>query len=269
MSDPKHARPKAKSGREYLIPDFDGNEVVVPSVTTILGALAKQALINWASKETATYAVENRDKWLPIAEQDPSGAIDLLKGSPWRKRDRAADMGSLVHKIAECAILGLPIPEIPDELVGKTKALIKFLEDWGPKFEMTEATVCNLTYGWAGTLDAIVRLQTNMDSPLVLDYKSGSGVYPETALQLAAYRHAEYVLTPAWTLEPMPKTDGGVVVHLRDDGYDLLPISCGEDIYGLFTMVRELHHFQEVTSKKVIGRAVQPSVAPFEPELVR
>ena len=50
--------------------------------------------------------------------------------------------------------------------------------------------VYSRTFGFAGTLDAICTIAGRRG---LLDIKTGrSGVYPEVALQLAAYAHADF-----------------------------------------------------------------------------
>ena len=50
-SKPRVTRTDGRSGRFYDIPNADGTTARYPSVTTILGAIAKPALIGWAAKE--------------------------------------------------------------------------------------------------------------------------------------------------------------------------------------------------------------------------
>src|SRR5919206_204427 len=92
------------------------------SVTTILkGALPAPALMNWGMKSVAEFAVANYRQLSAMCSAsyrftrgddgtvsgvigDPDGvqaAIDWLKGSPYRERDRKADLGSRVHEYAE------------------------------------------------------------------------------------------------------------------------------------------------------------------------
>ena len=70
-------------------------------VTSALNAIPKQAIPYWAARTVAETAVENVDVLKDLVEKDPEGAIRWLKGSPWSKRDKAADIGTAVHLIAE------------------------------------------------------------------------------------------------------------------------------------------------------------------------
>ena len=54
----------------------------------------------------------------------------------------------------------------------------------------------------------------------MVDIKSGKAIYPVHGLQLCAYGKATHLLhldgTGQIAEQPMPKVDGGFVLHLRD-----------------------------------------------------
>jgi hypothetical protein len=67
-------------------------------------------------------------------------------------------------------------------------------------------------YGWAGTFDAIFEFPNGlrglpMECPrLMVDLKTNrSGIFGETALQLAGYRYADTYLDEDGNEQPMPK----------------------------------------------------------------
>src|SRR3990172_181392 len=91
-----------------------------------------------------------------------------------------------------------------------------------------EASVFNRTERYAGTLDAIATIGGRT---LVIDVKSGKGVYPETALQLAAYRWAEFVGVPDGSEQPMPPTVGAAVLHLTDQGDSFQHVASGRGAF--------------------------------------
>ena len=162
---------------------------------------------------------------------------------------------------------------------------VQFLEDFRPEFLMSEATVFNRTESYAGTLDFIARIRSSGDQlenagatrTLIGDIKTGKGVYPEVALQLAAYRHAEmaaiwrprrmekfrrryYLLSEAERemAVPVPEVDTGLVIHITPDHCDAYPVDCGPDIYRAFLFVLEAARWQFDLSKKVIGVPLVP-----------
>jgi len=140
------------------------------------------------------------------------------------------------------------------------QAFEQFLSDFSPEFLMSEASVFNRSEHYAGTLDAIVKLRATgstletagQERTMLLDFKTGKGVYPESALQLAAYRFAEFVGAPDGSEQPVPSVDGGAVVHLTDEGYELVEVVCDEPVFRSFLYVREVFRWTDVTSKEVI-----------------
>ena len=150
-------------------------------------------------------------------------------------------------------MLGKPTPDPDPSIAGHAASFRAFLDEWMPEFEMTEATVYSRSESYAGTLDAIAVIPGL--GRVLLDYKtSGSGVYPEAALQLAMYRHAEFVGLPDGSEAPMPQVDGCVVVWVRADGYDVIPVIADEQVFRSALYVREVMRWAEETSKGVIGQ---------------
>ncbi|KKL03831.1 hypothetical protein LCGC14_2622160, partial [marine sediment metagenome] len=135
---------------------------------------------------------------------------------------------------------------------------------------------------WAGTLDAIATFDRDLfddaalrvfqddDMPtpmrlegqtlrLLVDYKTGKGVYPEVALQLAGYRYADTFLGgPDASETTMPQVDGCAVLHLREDGYDLIPIRVDDDTFTTLQYTREMHRWQIEGSKEAVGAPNTP-----------
>jgi hypothetical protein len=176
--------------------------------------------------------------------------VRYLKGLPYAHRDRAADLGTFVHAAIEAYILGKPFPTWPPTVKSRMVRFIQFLSDYKPEFEATEASVYNRTERYAGTLDAIATLGNRK---LLLDVKTGKGVYPEVALQLAAYRYAEFIGLPNGDEEMMPEVDGCAVIHLPETpGYDLIEMRADEDVFLAFRYCREVFRWQEETSKTVL-----------------
>lgn len=287
MSGPKNAR-KVGAGRvyEWRQPGapIDQPAAVFWSVTTLIkGGLPSPALTYWAAKATAEFAVANHrqvsamleavklakdDKgFLRVTDPDAvQSAIDWLKGSPWRERDRKGNVGTAVHAVAEAYVLGKAAPTVIEEALPYVAQFEQFLADWNPKYELAEASVYNRALKYAGTLDAIMTVDGLNVTPtrLLVDYKTtGSGVYPEAALQLAAYRNAEFIGMPDGSEQPMPQVDGAAVLWLRPDGYDFIPVVADERVFRAFRYTMEVFRWAEELSKAVIG---QPLPAPKKEE---
>lgn len=242
-------RRHTRAGRRYVWPP--GSENTFISVTTVLDALPKPALPRWAAKSVAEFAVEKITLLEDMAHNDPQGAVNWLKSQPWAARDKAADAGSAIHAIAEHDALGEPdqaeliMRSLGKEAMGKALAARDFFATLKPEILHTEAVVYHTQYGYAGTLDFILRFPTGIpgwpNAPegepleILTDLKTGSGVYSEVALQLAAYRYADHMVDLA-TLElvPMVPVDGGAVLHTGVGEWALHPIECGPEVFDKF-----------------------------------
>lgn len=283
---PKGARTVSR-GRIYTI-----NGLNLWSVTTIIGnGLPKPAIAGWQARSIAEYAVANwrqiggmlgavrlrpggADGTFIVSDPDAvAGAVDWLKGAPWRESSRKMDVGSAVHAEAEAWVLKTPRPE-PGPVVAPYLASFRhFLEDFTPEYEMSEATVYSPTESYAGTLDAVMTIGGRR---LLVDYKTGKDIYADVALQLAAYAHAEFVLLADGTSVPMPTIDGAAALHLRefdpavpdDRGYSLIPVDVGPAVWDAFRYVREVMRWMEETSKGVLSQPMgnPAAIAALYPE---
>jgi len=247
VTAPKLAQ--SKSGRHYTWPpNADDPDLVVPSVTTILNELNKPALMPWAAKMVAEYAVTNRDKWTALDDGD---AIDLLKGSYRRHTFGRADIGTAAHNAIEAHIkegLGQPT-DVEPELVPYVAAALRFLDDFNVEPIHVEATVFNAKYQYAGTADLFATIQWNDDKHVaVIDWKTkekGKRLYEEVALQLGALASGEWVGTHDGEEHEMPTCTAGLAVALYDDAtYKVWPVDLakyGPRIFKTFTALRTLH----------------------------
>jgi hypothetical protein len=228
------------------------------SVTTIIGGgVPKPALINWAKKFTAEYAVEHFEAFKTLIADDPDGAVEWLKGAAYRDRDRKADLGTLVHAATEAHVLGKPMPQWPPVAKPRMDAFVRFLSDYEPEYVATEASVYNRTERYAGTLDAIADVR---GARYLIDTKTGKGVYPESALQMAAYRYAEFIGLPDGDERDMYPVDACAVLHLSDEGeYELVQVRADTEVFKAFLYVREVFRWTQQTSKTVIGGEVPAS----------
>lgn len=249
MTTPRNAR-TTNRGRQY-----QWQRETFDSVTTILsGGIPKPALTNWAAKSVAEFVADNLEQVNAIAGKDTAAAIDLMKGSPWRTRDKAANLGSRLHNAAEAHVLGTPIPDASPDEAPYMEHFVAFLDEWQPTYHLTEATVYSRKYGYAGTLDAIFSVDGYHGGALVLcDYKTGKGVYGEVALQLAAYRYAEFIGLPDGTEVPVPPVAACAVLHLTPSGYELVPVEAGEAEFRYFLYAQQIRIFCNDVAGDVIG----------------
>lgn len=239
----------------------------VPGITTIIGVLDKPALVGWAKRETAKAAVRNLSALSGMAAQYPipddddklgyHPAVNFLKATPGYQRDAAADIGTRVHAVAEALAKGEK-PRVDDDTLAFAEAYVRdFLEPLKPRFHplYTEAMVYHsggdgivLPYG--GTMDAFCEIDGTV---WLIDYKTNrSGAYPETALQLAGGRYAEFIGRPGDEKRyPIPKVERCGVLWVRPEGAELIEYSVTPQEFQAFTACRLMWHWVNVRSKEV------------------
>jgi hypothetical protein len=257
------------------------------SVTEILDmTIPKRFLIGWAARVTAEAAVRQRAAWLAMAEQDEQGAINYLKEARWRTVGRAADRGNALHAHAKAYALGIEPPAPPEGAEAHIAQFVRFLNDWQPEYLAAEQPVYNATHKYAGTLDAIMKL----DGLRVLgDYKTtDKGVeddgarppYDEVGLQLCAYRRAEVLgLAPSQQLQDQKKrryynwdtgtpsvamepVDGAVCLVVSPSDYALHPIRTDEKVWQTFLHCVELARWDLEVARTVVGAPMPPPARP-------
>jgi hypothetical protein len=225
----------------------------LPSVTGILGIVDKSGpLVGWAKRETAACAVRNLDMLVKMRETGgDSAAVNWLKAIPDYQRDTAASMGTRVHALAESVARGQEV-ELTDEERPFIAAYQQFLKEWEPTYLAAEEMVASMTYRYAGTLDAIVAMAGDV---WCLDTKTGAGVYPDTALQLAAYSGAEFIGRPGDTKRySIPKVTAYGVLHLRPEGYEVVPYNVTPRTFSAFLEALRLYRWREDEAPTIMGQ---------------
>lgn len=185
----------------------DNNFYLLLSTTNVLEVLAKPQLIYWAAKLSARAVLQGEAE----TEEQAASAITIAKSE-------GAKRGSLVHSLTEAADNGASpdINSLPPDIRPYALAHQKFVNDFKPKLICNEQIVANFTFGYAGTLDRIYEID---GKNVLVDYKTSANYYPSMGLQLAAYKNAEFLVSPDGKIfTPMPKIDQTMVVLLGDDG---------------------------------------------------
>lgn len=234
----------------------------VPGVTTILGALPKTALINWAANATADYAVNN---WPDLDVLPPAERLKRLQGGRHETTDRAKARGTEVHELGERLVKGEQV-QVPDHIAGHVEGYARFLDAFGVEPVLTEFTVGHDRYRYAGTGDLIARftMPNGEVKTLLADLKTNAkGIYGETALQLAAYRYAEYILGADGEPTPVPEVDGCAAIHVRGDGSDLIPVTADEQQFRQFLYVQQTFEWDKHARDLVGAPVVPPTTSTF------
>lgn len=226
-------RIETKTGHYYKL---DGRRVT--GVTTLInGGLPKPKLIDWAAREVAEYVADNSDDVDDLRARGRDQLVDFLKERHNAARDRAARRGTSIHTLAERLVAGHEV-DVPEELVGHVESCARFLDDWRIEPVIVERPVASREWWYSGTPDLIGDLPDG--TRRILDYKSGrSGIWGETALQVAAYARAEFYLDANGDEQPIPAINSGLAVWLRADGYDTYPVN---DLDGAFRTFQHVAH---------------------------
>lgn len=260
------------NGRNHWYVDLDAGGERVPGVTTLAGnGLPKPALLNWAGEATAEYAMDN---WDDLTTLSPSERLKRMKGGRYEKRDAAANKGTAIHKLAERLIAGERVT-VPEELTGYVQACVAFLDDFSVRQVYVEAVVYSETHRHVGTTDLIAdvllpdmpeyeHIGRDEDgySRGLLDWKTGrSGIFGDAALQLVAYRHSEFLVDPeSGETVDMPAVDFCAGIHLRANGYTLVPLVTDDEVYRDFLYVKEVARIVG-SLRDLVGDAIVPPTA--------
>jgi hypothetical protein len=258
---PSLVRRNHGTGHTY---ELDG--APAPGITHLIGkGFPKGALPPWTARTCAQAVL---DEWPELERMPPSERYERVRTAPYRDRDAAARRGSEVHRLAQRMALhpdeDVPVPE---ELVGHVDSYLRFAREWEVREVLVEAVIAKREPRYCGTLDLVADLADGRR--WLLDWKTTrSGVFSENALQLAAYRYADFYVDAEFHEQPMPPVDACGVVWLRADGYDLHPVTAGLAQWRLFLMVariarladRELAERFFGSPDDVIGAPVTPPV---------
>lgn len=265
---------RKNTGRGHYYIDVDTGERV-PGVTTILGdGLPKKALINWAANATAEYAI---DRWDELTALTPSERLKKLQGGRYAAKDEAANRGTAVHKMGERLMAGERVT-VPDALTGYVDSYVRFLDEFKLRVRHIEALVYSVTHRYVGTLDIfgdillpdmpeyddLPRDDDGFVCNCLIDAKTNrSGIFGETALQLAGYRFAEFMqpdpADPGTAFE-MPEVTWTGAVWIRPDGYSLIPVTAGEEQHRQFLYAQQVGIF-DAGARDLVGERIEPPTA--------
>ncbi|WP_282203905.1 hypothetical protein [Kitasatospora fiedleri] len=243
-----------RGGSRFYVDPADG-EIKVPGVTSVLGMLPKGFLTYWAAKLVAETAVNDLPAVLGIAMRDQDAAIDYLKRAPSRFTARAADTGSDAHDLFERLARGERVGRVHPDMQQYARHFDAFLQAQQPEFLHLEETVWSDVHSYAGSFDAIAKID---GETVILDWKTTrSGVHEDVALQLKAYAKADRIILAATGESiPVPTLDAAAVLHVRPEGAKLVPVDCSDDLFRFFTALLDVFQWDSTRKKSVIGRPV-------------
>ena len=256
MTKPKVSTIKRGGSRFYVHPQTHEK---VPGVTSVINMLPKPWLRYWAAKLVAEEAVRDVQALSTLVEYNSEGAVDYLKRAPDRVIRKAARTGSAAHEVFEQMALGHEpdYTALDAELEPFARHFNEFLQAAQPEFMHLEETVWSESEEYAGSFDAIATIG---GETVFLDWKTTrSGIHPEVGIQLAAYRNAEYILTQDGSREVLPAAVGGAVVHVRPEGWQLVPVACGHAQFDTFLALLDIFDYDREDKRQVVGLPIAGS----------
>lgn len=250
MTTPKVNTIKRGGARFYVSPETGEK---YPGVTSVLGMLPKDFLRYWASKMVAEEAVKDLGALVTIAlrEDGAAAAVDYLKKAPDRNTRKAADTGTAAHDLFERMAKGETVGRVHPDLEPFVRHFDEFLTVAKPNMLFMEETVWSDKHQYAGSFDGFGEID---GARLWLDWKTTrSGIHEEVALQLAAYGNADHIIRQDGSRVPLPKADGAAVLHVRPEGWKLVPVRYDERMFEVFLHLREVFRYEKELKSTIIG----------------
>ena len=188
-----------------------------PSVATILDrAFPRPHLVGWASSMAAKAALAGGFEGMSEEE-----IHRRVQRAPYRWMRYRGAFGPLVHSQLESALAPAaegvrPLWRKDGDAARYIEAARAFCSDYLIGVYAVETIVYSDRIGYAGTADLWAQARKG-GGVTVADWKIGKGIYPDHALQLAAYAGADRIIHSGriWSA---PEAEAGAVVRLAEDG---------------------------------------------------
>jgi len=226
-----------KTHRYYL------NGKAMTGCTTVLGMIAKPALISWSARMASEYVLENLKDLNDLEE-----VCEAAKNAHRMKRDKAAESGTDIHAVIEERIkdaIKNTNGIINGHDVNEEKQVSNFVE-WTMnnkvKFLESEKRVYHgdKDKWYAGTLDFLCEIDNDR---YIGDIKTSSSIYSrEPFAQCAGYRHALEYCEP----ELAKGIQGSIIINIKkngtfDEDKDVYLSTYYEDDLKLFLSALEIY----------------------------
>lgn len=243
------------------------------SVTTVLQAIGKPALVAWSAKVEREMVIEHAARLYEKNKGLSAPAFILALNSALgsekahsKELEKAGAIGSNIHELVEWSLRAELLqavgksPILGEQAQWAYQAFQKWRGQVNLKPILIEHTVACDCHKIAGTMDLLCAIDGQVT---VCDWKSGKRVYWEAKLQNAAYRHCVRVMN----IED-PKR--GLILRLPkvigDPDFD--PVDAGEEDYYFerFLHVKDLWEtMQKETESEEIAPGPEKAVIPQWP----
>lgn len=231
---PRNAYTDPASGLRFY--RWQGRDL--PSVTSIRRmAGIPHGLHQWAIGKVIDRVLDDFGKIRTLVESGDPGNVKVvrthLRAGATAERDLAAALGTAVH---DAAATGRSLSEVTPEVAPRLRQYLDWLEVSGAEILASEFQCWNLTVGYAGTADLLVRLRDG--SVWLVDIKTGKGVYADHASQCVAYARAEFVGADdeidAELTALLREVTGTAVLHLSDKGWEFVKLVDDDAVWNAF-----------------------------------
>lgn len=257
-ASPADATTDARTGLRWY--DWQGRPLLsVTSARRTVGI--PHGLHQWTLSQVIARALDQHDELHSILERPRrprervrdknvrEEAARWLRAGATEERDRKGALGTAVHDLARMLTRPEDVPEVvkassggrefdvPGPLIApRLAAFHLWRQEAGITILAAEAQCFNLTVGYAGSMDLLVRARDG--SVWVVDIKTGDATYNDYALQLSAYRHAEFIGRSGVVDEALTallhQASGMAVLHLDDEGAEPQLIRDDEETWNAY-----------------------------------
>lgn len=209
--------------------------------TSVLGVIAKPALIPWAVKTTADFLLDALKRGVEVTKD----LIEEAKKQHRLSKEKAGDWGTNLHAMVETyAKTGMTNPPVDEKMEQAFNHFLKWVTDNNVEFLESEKNVYSREMWVGGICDLVVKIG---DQVWLADVKTGSGIYPEHFWQMASYEMC---------LKEMGLYDnvvGYIVLNLKKDGtFEEKRSVSNEDNQAAFKAALTIYRVQEKIKNNVI-----------------
>lgn len=188
-----------KDYRYYVATCKDGAEYRLRSVTSVLGVLNKEALIQWAVDQSMDYIRErvdyDADGVVRFTQPDLEALLREARMAHYRTKTEAAELGTIAHEHVEAFLRTGNEQDMAGQDPRVANCYDLFRRWWdqaGLSVIQTELMVYHAPLGYAGQLDFLAADQAG--NPVLVDWKTSKHIYWNYDLQVVAYAKALHAM---------------------------------------------------------------------------
>ena len=231
------ARSKGRSRWYETTGDPRTDGLRLPTVTSVLGVIAKPALIPWSNKQGRLAVADALTPYVGeiLTAAMLQDAMERAGKRPEETRNEAAERGTMGHAVVQALIEGRWDPFAADWNPTE-RAFLSWTTESKFRTAYSEEAVYSPSLLYGGTVD----LAGWHDEEFWLyDLKFGAAVYPEHYYQLAAYAQA-------WNETHRERVGNLAILHMEGDRLVAFPCPVGGDNLEAFRAALALYRIQRL-----------------------